>query len=90
MESRKRGGQPGNRNAAGHGAPFGNKNASGHGAPIGNKNAEKHGLYSTYIVPTYLDYLVADVIVARGEKLTLDKFLSVKNSLLKYIYTGMG
>ncbi|MGP8313332.1 phage terminase small subunit [Enterocloster aldenensis] len=34
-QQRKRGGQPGNRNAAGA------------GAPIGNKNAETHGAYST-------------------------------------------
>ena len=46
MEKRKRGGQPGNRNAVGHGAPKGNKNAVGHGAPRGNRNAEKHGRYS--------------------------------------------
>ena len=40
---RKRGGQPGNRNSAGH------KNAAGShaGAPAGNKNAEKDGAYST-------------------------------------------
>ncbi len=35
LESRKRGGQKGN------------KNAAGHGAPKGNKNAETHGAYST-------------------------------------------
>lgn len=34
-QKRKRGGQPGN------------KNAKGAGAPIGNHNAEKHGIYST-------------------------------------------
>ena len=39
---KKRGGQPGNRNSAGH------KNAAGshEGAPAGNKNAEKDGAYS--------------------------------------------
>lgn len=39
---KKRGGQPGNRNSAGH------KNAAGShsGAPAGNKNAEKDGAYS--------------------------------------------
>jgi uncharacterized protein YjcR len=31
-EPKKRGGQPGNRNAAGHGAPVGNNNAETHGA----------------------------------------------------------
>ena len=34
---RKRGGQPGN------------KNAVGHGAPKGNQNATKHGLFSRYL-----------------------------------------
>lgn len=34
---RKRGGQPGN------------KNAVGHGAPAGNKNAETHGFFSKYL-----------------------------------------
>ena len=44
-EGRKRGGQPGNKNAAGpHG--FGNRNAAGHGAPLNNRNAWKHGVYS--------------------------------------------
>ena len=37
MEKRKRGGQPGNKNALGN---------RGGGAPYGNKNAEIHGLYS--------------------------------------------
>lgn len=42
---RKRGGQPGNKNAVGsHG--FGNRNAAGHGAPRFNRNAQKHGVYS--------------------------------------------
>ena len=48
MEKRKRGGQPGNRNAAGHGEPAGNRNAAGHGAPFGNNNALQHGSYSIY------------------------------------------
>lgn len=40
---KKRGGQPGNQNSAGH------KNAAGShkGAPAGNRNAEKDGAYST-------------------------------------------
>lgn len=43
LPKKKRGGQPGNRNSAGH------KNAAGshEGAPLGNKNAEKDGAYST-------------------------------------------
>lgn len=43
LPKKKRGGQPGNKNSAGH------KNAAGshEGAPIGNKNAEKDGAYST-------------------------------------------
>lgn len=43
LPKKKRGGQPGNRNSAGH------KNAAGShkGAPTGNKNAEKDGAYST-------------------------------------------
>lgn len=42
LPKKKRGGQPGNRNSAGH------KNAAGshNGAPAGNKNAEKDGAYS--------------------------------------------
>ena len=45
---RKRGGQPGN------------KNAVGHGAPLGNKNAFRHGLYERW-PPQYvseMDYRV--------------------------------
>ena len=43
LPKKKRGGQPGNKNSAGH------KNAAGshEGAPLGNKNAEKDGAYST-------------------------------------------
>lgn len=43
LPKKKRGGQPGNRNSAGH------QNAAGShkGAPAGNKNAEKDGAYST-------------------------------------------
>jgi uncharacterized protein YjcR len=44
---KKRGGQPGNRNAKSKGAPKKNQNAAGHGAPKGNRNAETHGAYST-------------------------------------------
>lgn len=44
LERKKRGGQKGN------------KNAAGHGAPKGNKNAETHGAYST----VHLDSLPAE------------------------------
>lgn len=45
LPKKKRGGQLGNRNSAGH------KNAAGShkGAPVGNKNAEKDGAYSTVL-----------------------------------------
>lgn len=79
---KKRGGQPGNKNALGHGAPYGNQNAVGHGAPVGNKNAEKHGLYSRYLVPSPLDHLAADIILDRGEKLTMKRLLQVKQELV--------
>ncbi len=44
---RKKGGQAGNRNAAGH------------GAPKKNKNAEKHGLFSRYLPEETLDIMQA-------------------------------
>lgn len=45
LPKKKRGGQPGNKNSAGH------KNAAGShtGAPAGNKNAEKDGAYSAVL-----------------------------------------
>lgn len=86
MEKRKRGGQPGNRNAAGHGAPLGNKNAVGHGAPIGNRNAEKYGFHSRILLPTPLDDIVAYIIIDSGEKLTLARFLQVRKELFNYIH----
>lgn len=48
---RKRGGQPGNRNSAGH------QNAAGshEGAPPGNKNAEKDGAYSAVLFDMLTD-----------------------------------
>ena len=48
---RKRGGQPGNRNSAGH------RNAAGShaGAPEGNKNAEKDGAYSAVLFDMLTD-----------------------------------
>lgn len=48
IETKKKpGGQPGNKNAKGHGPPLGNENAKGNngGAPIGNKNALITGKY---------------------------------------------
>lgn len=48
IETKKKpGGQPGNKNAKGHGPPLGNDNAKGNsgGAPIGNKNALITGKY---------------------------------------------
>lgn len=52
LPPKKRGGQPGNRNSAGH------QNAAGShaGAPKGNKNAEKDGAYST----VYFDMLTEE------------------------------
>lgn len=47
--TKKKGGQPGNKNALGHGAPEQNKNALGYGAPEKNNNAEKHGFFSKYL-----------------------------------------
>ena len=44
-KKRKRGGQPGNTNSAGHA----NAAGSHDGAPIGNKNAEKDGAYSAVL-----------------------------------------
>lgn len=52
---RKRGAQPGNKNAVGHGAPIGSKNAAGHGAPIGNQNSLVHGGYSRVFFDTLDD-----------------------------------
>lgn len=51
LPKRKRGGQPGNKNSAGH------KNAKGShkGAPPRNKNAEKDGAYSTVFFDTLSD-----------------------------------
>lgn len=47
VTKKKSGGQPGNRNSVGHGAPKGNKNAVGNkgGAPKGNNNGLKHGFF---------------------------------------------
>lgn len=43
--TKQRGGQPGN------------KNAEGHGAPAGNKNAEKHGLFTKYLPEETLELI---------------------------------
>ena len=55
VTKRKPGGQPGNENAKGHGAPLGNKNGQGNngGAPPRNTNAVKTGEFQTI----WLDYL---------------------------------
>lgn len=45
--TKKKGGQPGNKNALGHGAPERNKNALGYGAPKQNKNAVTTGEFET-------------------------------------------
>lgn len=57
-KKRKSGGQIGNKNAAGHGAPRGNKNALGNdgGAPNRNTNAVKTGEYQTL----WLEYLTEE------------------------------
>lgn len=57
-QKRKVGGQIGNKNAAGHGAPKGNKNALGNdgGAPTRNTNAVKTGEYQTL----WLEYLTEE------------------------------
>lgn len=54
---KKPGGQPGNGNAKGHGAPQGNNNAKGNngGAPVKNHNALTHGLYAKYLPPETLE-----------------------------------
>lgn len=64
---KKKGGQKGNKNAEGHGAPVMNKNAEGHGAPAKNRNAETHGAYSK----VYFDEL-SDDEKALIESITLD------------------
>ena len=87
MGKRHRGGQPGNQNAKGHGAPIGNRNACGHGAPLGNRNAEKHGLFSTYLIPTEFDCLVAELLLACGVKLTLSNFYQMRDSITETLRT---
>ena len=52
--AKRKGGQPGNKNALGAGAPERNKNAKGHGGtgPLGNKNAVKTGEFETLFFDT--------------------------------------
>lgn len=75
---KKRGGQPGN------------KNAVGHGAPAGNKNAEKFGFFSKYLpeetisimqeMPTNpLDILWHEIQIAYAAILRAQQIMYVKN-----------
>lgn len=91
MEPRRRGGQPGNKNAVGNkgGAPIGNRNAAGHGAPLGNKNAVKHGLYESIILPTPLHRLVVRIIERNGMEPTLANFYKVRAQLVEECFPGM-
>lgn len=41
------------------GGQAGNRNAAGHGAPQGNKNAEKHGLFARYLPEETLEIMQA-------------------------------
>lgn len=81
---RRRGGQPGNKNAVGNrgGAPPGNCNAAGHGAPYGNKNALKHGLYESLLLPTPFNLLVARIMEGEGMEPTLKNFYQTRAQLI--------
>lgn len=74
LPKKKRGGQPGNRNSAGH------KNAAGshQGAPLGNKNAEKDGAYSAIFFDMLTDSekAIADQ-TPTGSKETLEHELQI-------------
>ncbi len=87
---RKRGGQPGNKNAVGNrgGAPFGNRNAAGHGAPYGNKNAVTHGLYETIILPTPLARAAIRIMEQEGMEPTRKNFKEVYNQLIDKYFPG--
>lgn len=63
------GGQRGNKNAVGHGAPKGNQNAFGHGAPKGNQNARKHGGYTA---PSVLTEEEEDILFSSSEDLEVN------------------
>lgn len=82
---RKRGGQPGNKNAVGNhgGAPIGNKNAVGHGAPFGNKNALKHGLYSRFLLPTPVNRQIVYAMELAGMEPSVTFFWELKTELLE-------
>lgn len=81
---KKRGGQPGNKNAVGNhgGAPCGNRNAAGHGAPYGNKNALKHGLYETILLPNTINLLAARIMERKGMEPTLKNFYDTRAQLI--------
>lgn len=84
MEKKKKGGQPGNKNAVGHGAPFGNKNAVGFGAPYGSKNATKHGLFTNpyvYIPPTPVNQIVFQKMIDDDIEMTVDNFNAYKKAM---------
>lgn len=89
-QKRKVGGQPGNKNAVGHGAPKGNKNAVGHGGTIGNRNAEKFGFFSKHLpeetvsiireMPTDpLDVLWDQIQIAYAAIIRAQKIMYVKD-----------
>lgn len=82
---RKRGGQPGNKNAVGNhgGAPIGNRNAVGHGAPYGNKNALKHGFYSKILLPTPLNRKIAQAMELADMEPSVELFWELKTELLE-------
>ena len=84
---RKRGGQPGNKNAIGNrgGAPVGNRNAVGYGAPYGNKNAVKTGEYESIILPTEFNRVVVRIMERKGMTPTWENFYAVKNGLMNFI-----
>ena len=74
MEKRKRGGQPGNKNALGN---------SGGGAPLANQNAVKHGLNSRIIL-THDEYeylLESNSEYERQARLTEIKIVRLFNKI---------
>ena len=83
-KKRRRGGQPGNKNALGNhgGAPPGNRNAAGHGAPLRNKNAVTHGLYENILLPTPFNQLVVRIMERKGMAPTWKNFHEVRKQLL--------
>lgn len=74
-QKRKRGGQPGN------------KNAKGAGAPIGNHNAEKHGIYSTThlndLTPEKRDYIESITLDVKENMLRELQLLMAREEDLK-------